>query len=191
MGLHVLSLENIPETTNRDYFIYLLDYGWDEPIRNALRDNFDEMARKSAPNRAVIIKGTDIGHFESEVFSWHKINGCPADDVLPALLITNKHPRYFRESNHPFIMDKELYKEDDKKDMKLILIPFKKFCKNPSDVATLIQKIFRDISDKKDLRDFKICKEMKKGVGKAIFDALILAPNISGVGVDLKKFIGP
>ncbi len=190
MGLHVLSLENIPETANRDYFIYLLDYGWDEPIGNALRDNFDEMARKSAPNRAVIIRGTDIGHFDDEVFSWHKINGCAADDVLPALLITNKHPRYFRENYCALESDKGLYQESKYKDMKLILIPFKKFCKDTTEVVTLIQKIFKDVADKKDLHDFKICKEMKKGAGRAIFDAIILAPNISGVGVDLKKFIG-
>lgn len=187
MGLHVQSLENVPETTNRDYFVYLLDYGWDEPIRNALMDNFNTMARESAVNRAVIIKGTDIGHFEDEVFSWHQINGRDADDILPALLITNRHPKFFRDNDHGRQWGKGLYEESQKDGMKLALIPFKRFCKTTTDVVSVIQKVFRDIADKKDLKDFKICGEMKKGVGKAILDAVILEPNISGVGIDLKK----
>ncbi len=95
MGLIVHSLQNIPESKNRDYLIYLLDYGWDEPISKALRDNFDKMAEIAAKNRAVVIKGTELAHFENEVFSWHHINNEKADELLPALLITNKHPKYF------------------------------------------------------------------------------------------------
>jgi len=32
MGLIVKSLDDLPETSDREYFIYLLDYGWHEPI---------------------------------------------------------------------------------------------------------------------------------------------------------------
>jgi hypothetical protein len=45
MGLMVHSLENIPESARRNYFIYLLDYGWHEPISEALRNNFENMAK--------------------------------------------------------------------------------------------------------------------------------------------------
>ncbi len=37
MGLMVHSLEGIPAGHHRDYYIYLLDYGWDEPLADALR----------------------------------------------------------------------------------------------------------------------------------------------------------
>ena len=40
MGLHVHSLVNIPKTENRDYFIYLLDYGWHEPLADAIHANY-------------------------------------------------------------------------------------------------------------------------------------------------------
>ena len=50
-------MENIPSSARRDFFIYLLDYGWNEPISNSLRDNFDRMAQIAAKNKAVIIKG--------------------------------------------------------------------------------------------------------------------------------------
>lgn len=37
MGLKVHSLQNVPQTENRDFFIYLLDYGWHEPLSRTLR----------------------------------------------------------------------------------------------------------------------------------------------------------
>jgi len=56
MGLMVYSLENIPVSAQRDYFVYLLDYGWQEPINKALSDNFDRMAQLASKNKAVVIK---------------------------------------------------------------------------------------------------------------------------------------
>jgi hypothetical protein len=70
MGLMIHSLDNIPKSARRDFFVYLLDYGWQEPISQALRDNFDKMAEIASKNRVVVIKGTDVAHFESEVMSW-------------------------------------------------------------------------------------------------------------------------
>ncbi len=189
MGLMVHSLQNIPESKNRDYLIYLLDYGWDEPISKALRNNFDEMAKTAAKNRAVVIKGTELAHFENEVLSWHHINNEKADELLPALLITNKHPKYFLENNNNSFAKRGLVSADENDDMKLILIPMKRFCTTTTEVVTLIQKMFSDIADKKDLSNFQIAKEMKKGVGNALVDALILEPNVSGIGFSFKRFL--
>ena len=182
MGLHIKSLKNIPENAERDYFVYLLDYGWHEPLGEALKNNFDKMANIAAENKAVVIVGIDV-HFEDEVFSWHSINGESAGELLPGILITNRHPARFKESFRP---DRSLMIEEN---LKMILIPLKKFCKSTTDVVTLIDKIFRDIREKKDLNDFAVEKEMKKGVGKAIADALILQPNFSGLGFNFNKFI--
>jgi hypothetical protein len=188
MGLMIHSLDNIPKSARRDFFVYLLDYGWQEPISQALRDNFDKMAEIASKNKAVVIKGTDVAHFESEVMSWHQINNENAEELLPALLITNKHPEYFRESNREFSGRKNILRiEDNEEDIKLILVPFKRFCKNTSDVVTLIEKIFNDIIAEKDLSDFRIAKEMNKGVGKAIVDSIILEPNFSGLGFSFNK----
>lgn len=189
MGLMIYSLDNIPAEAHRDYFIYLLDYGWDEPISNILNKNYDEMAKIAAENRAVVIKGTVATHFQNEVLSWHHINGEAADDLLPALLITNKHPHYFRDCDEEIF-----YKASDKikvhknGDMKMVLIPFKKSCVNETDVISIVQSVFNDITQGKDLTKFSIIKRQKKGVGHTIVDSLILQPNISGVGIDLKKF---
>ena len=73
-------------------------------------------------------------------------------------------------------------------DMKMILIPFKKSCKDENDVINIINSVFSDISQKKDLTKFCVSKEYKRGIGKAMVDSIILQPNISGVGFDIKNF---
>ncbi len=189
MGLMVHSLENIPTSARRDYFIYLLDYGWQEPISQALRDNFDRMAQLASTSKAVVIKGTEIAHFQNEVLSWHQINNEEADDLLPAILVTNAHPAYFRDKNENTSGNKNILRVEESEDLKLILVPFKRMCATTVEVISIIEKIFQDIADSKDLSAFKIAKEMKKGVGKAIVDAVILEPNFSGVGFDFRKFL--
>ncbi len=184
----VHSLENIPLSAKRDYFIYLLDYGWKEPIAQALRDNYDEMAKKASRTKAVVIKGTELAHFEDEVFSWHHINNEPADDLLPALLITNAHPSYFRGIGRQFAGKKNLLRvAGEYEDMQMVLVPFKRICKNTEDVISVIKAIFADIADGKDIAKFKIVKEMKKGVGHALVNTLIAEPTAFGFGIDLKK----
>ncbi len=138
MGLHVQSLANIPTNHNRDYFIYLLDYGWDEPIGKALIANYEKIVATAAENNAVVIRGTRRVHFEDEVLSWHNINGENAEKILPAILITNRHPHQFKES----------FRNENngiENDLKLILIPLNLFCKNVDDVEILINKLFIDI----------------------------------------------
>lgn len=184
MGLYVQSLENIPEVrVHKDYFIYLLDYGWDEPLGKALTDNYEKMANLAAENKAVVIRGTHRVHFEDEVLSWHNINGENAEELLPAILITNRHPKRFKES---FEYHNGGQIEDE---LKMIVIPLKKICKTTTDVVDLIGKIFTDIKQGKDLNDFKIKKELKKGIGIALADALILEPNFAGMGFSFNKMI--
>lgn len=183
MGLHVHNLGNLPVESGRDYFVYMLDYGWHEPLSEAIRANFTTMARLASQTQSVVIAGVEAVHFENEVFSWHGINGEPGDDVLPALMITTMHPKYFRENGDRWRENKEI-------DDKLLLIPLKKCCKTTSDVVSLIHRIFSDIRDKKELSDFSVVKEIKKGRFKAMADALILQPNLQGIGIDLRKVFG-
>jgi hypothetical protein len=181
MGLWIQSLENIPIDTKRDYFIYLLDYGWNEPLGEVIMKNYEKMASIAAENKAVVIRGTHRVHFEDEVLSWHHVNGENAEEILPAILITNRHPRRFKESNEP--------SGNTEMDLKMILIPLRKFCSSTTEVISLIEKVFNDIINKKDLNDFRVAKEMRKGVGKALADAVILEPNFAGVGLSIKKLI--
>ena len=170
------SLGEIPTNTKRDYFLYLLDYGWKEPLSNALRENFEIIADKASRSNSVVFRGTVGHHFSDEVLSWHNINGIDGENILPAILITTKNPNEFK------------FKESSSKH-KLLLIPIGELCQTANDVIKIIEKIFLDIETKKSLDDFTVAKEMKANNSKSIVDALILQPNITGIGVDLKKII--
>ena len=181
MGLHVHNLGNLPNTDDgRDYFIYVLDYGWKEPLTDALVANFTNMARMASESRSVVVAGIEPVHFANEVFSWHGINGEDGEEVLPAILITTLTPSYFKENNEQFHKNGEI--ED-----KLLLIPLKKACNTTDDVVRLIKSIFSDIKAKKNLSGFAIAKTINKSGFRRLADAFILEPNFAGVGVDIRK----
>lgn len=181
MGLHVHNLGNLPNTVDgRDYFIYVLDYGWKEPLTDALVSNFTNMARMASETKSVVVAGIEPIHFANEVFSWHNINGEDGEKILPAILITTLTPSYFKESYSEFANSSEI-------DDRLLLIPLKSVCNTTDDVIELIKSIFRDMKDKKQLSGFAIVKEINKSGVKRFADAFILEPNFSGLGLNLRK----
>src|SRR5258708_31935037 len=182
MGLYVQSLENLPADAHREYYIYLLDYGWSEPLGETLMKNYERMAEMAEKNNAVVIRSRNRVHFEDQVLSWHSINGEEAKDILPAVLITNRNPHHFRES-YSFASH-----ERTDGDLKLILIPLRKLCSITTDEAALIDRLFADILAKKKLSEFRIEKQIKKG-GRALADSLILAPDKSNKGLTMEQVI--
>ncbi len=103
------------------------------------------------------------------------------EELLPAIMITTIHPKYFIDRNDKRIIGEPIPKNE------LVFIKLLDTCKTPQDVILLLKKIFKDIQDKKRIEDFQVIKEVKKGLGKSLVDSLILEPNIGGIGVDLKQ----
>lgn len=188
MGLKIHSLAEIPESVSKSYYLYILDYyNWEEPIGKTLRDSFDKIAEFATKNNSVVIQGIPESHFYSELMSWESINGIDPKELLPALMITTIHPKYFL-SGH----DKQLRGEKIPED-KLIFLEIGKICKSPQDVVKLLEKVFKEIHEKKEIQDFQVKKELKSGIGKVLNDTIILEPNIAGIGVNLNnlfKFLG-
>ncbi|HFE38883.1 MAG TPA: hypothetical protein ENK06_10780 [Gammaproteobacteria bacterium] len=182
MGLHVNAVSDLPLSEERDYYLYVLDYyNWEEPISNTLIANISKIESLCAQNSAVMVRGLPDSHFYSEVLSWVSINGeCPST-ILPAILITTVHPRYFIEAN-----DSRPYTEISES---LIFLKIREVCKEPSDVVKLIEKIFSDIKEKKRIQDFTIARELRASENGALVDALILEPNFAGFGVNIKKLV--
>lgn len=195
MGLYVHSLSRLPLELERDYYVYVLDYGWDEPLGQSLHSNFRQMADLAAKNKAIVIAGTDSRAFADEFlsvhvddpqFSWSKVNGEDGAEVLPALMISTIHPKRFREQAPKYRFPKA---PKGSADEKLILIPLRGLCKDSTEVVALIERVFRDIAAHKPLLDFSVAKEIKAGTGSAVSDAFILRPTLWGVGVDLKELV--
>lgn len=182
MGLKIHSIAEIPENISRSYYLYILDYyNWDEPIGNTLRSNFDRMAEFASKNDAVVIQPIGESHFFSELLSWESLNGMKPEDILPAIMITSIHSQYFLERDNQIIRSASLSKDE------IVFIQLKGICNQPTDVLKIIEQIFTDIKGKKEIKNFQVKKEQKAGVGGALVDSLILEPNLSGIGVDLKK----
>ena len=181
MGLYVHSLGEIPASAERAYYVYLLDYGWEEALGNAVRANLPRMADMASRANAVVIHGPRGVHFEDEVLSWHRVNGQDAKNILPAILVTTRHPSTFRG-----MFDMPRSKKGSKDS--LLLIPLRKVCKSADAVVELIHRLFEDIKDKRRLSEFRAAKRMKRGIAGALVDAVILQPKVGGVGFDLKKF---
>jgi len=178
MGLKIHSISELPDEAIRGYYVYLLDYGWDEPLGRALRDNFDIMANLASRSDSAVLLGLG-DEFNDEVLSWHGVNGGSADELLPAVLITNKHPSIFRHMHGSWNRDRD----------HLVIIPLREHCKTPTDVAKLIEGIFKDIKAKKPLSNFSVAKEERAGVKGAILDAVVLRPTVGGVGIDLMALL--
>ena len=190
MGLVIHSLDMLSPQANRDYYIYLLDYGWDEPLSKVIRDNFYKLSGLACKTQSAFIIGTgeDLGHFDDEVFSWHKINGEDATELLPAILITTVNPHEFKDRSRSSYAG-----SGDKERFNIVLIPLRNFCEKTTDVMPLITSIFKDIQEKKELKNFQLSRERKQGVGKAIINSIILEPKICGCGFSfnkLKDFLG-
>jgi hypothetical protein len=182
MGLKIHSIAEIPENVSRSYYLYILDYyNWDEPIGNTLRENFDKIAEFASKNDAVVIQGVGESHFYSELLSFDGINGMKPEELLPAIMITTIHPKYFIDRNDKRCVGEPIPENE------LIFIKLLDTCKTPQDVILLLEKIFKDIQNKEKIEDFQVVKKVKKGMGRALVDALILEPNIAGVGIDLKQ----
>lgn len=183
MGLHIHSLGELPLDAERDYYLYLLDYGWEEPLGEALRSNFRRISDLASKSQAVAMMGTVGSHFEDEVLSWHHVNGQPADALLPAILITTQHPMHFHRA--PLDRKGRL----DANQFPMLLIPLKEVCKTATDVTAVIERIFADVRKRSPLSEFAVAEEMRAGRRGAIVDALILRPSVGGVGVDLKRIL--
>jgi hypothetical protein len=99
-------------------------------------------------------------------------------------MISTIHPQKFR-AEVPGYRIPEVRKgvADDK----LILIPLRGVCKDATEVAALIERIFRDIAAQKPLTDFAVAKEIKADNRSAYSDAFVLKPALWGMGVDLKE----
>jgi hypothetical protein len=193
MGLKVHSLGRIPPEIDREYFVYLLDYGWDEPLSRSLRSNFDKMASLASRNNAIVIAGFDGEEFTNEVFSWHEVNGLPGEEILPAILITTCHPHDFASTNEFPAPRRREATRAPLHDDRLVLIPLRGLCHTETDVTTLIDKMFRDIREKKALADFEVTRQLARGDRGALVDALVLKPSVAGLGIDLKaiaRFLG-
>jgi len=179
MGLHIHTLSKIPDYMDKDWFIYLLEYGPRDPFTAAMNACFDEMAEWSSTGNAVTVKGTTPVHFNDEVLSWHNIGGLDGEDVLPALLISTINPHVFNDFCGP---GREKYKPNDK----LVVIPLRKIADNSDQVYAVVRRVLKELQQGTNLSSLE-ATVAGRGYRQRVVDAVELKPSVAGASIDLKK----
>jgi len=184
MGLVVSEMARFPTGGKLDYYVYFLDYGWDDNLSRAMYQNFDAFAGFTHNNNSVVVRGLNRRHFSNEVLSWYHVNGRPVDTILPAILITDLDPRELGRTDK---MERGKLTTAAVDPMRLVLIPLRELCKTESDVTSLLQDLAKDMEEKRSLSKFKV-RDLLDRSNEGLADVLILKPSIGGIGIDLRKF---
>jgi len=187
MDLKITTLARLPENTDRLFFVYFLDYGWDDELTQAMYANFDLLAGVAAENRSLLLSGLNRTEFANEVLSWHRINGEPADELLPAIMITDVEPRMVGNfADHEFGHFQHHSRSRSVWPERFLLIPLREVCRSAADVTALLQKLAADLRSGRPLSEFEIRRVEVKNANAAS-DMIVLQPNIAGIGIDLKE----
>lgn len=181
------TLRPLPDKTGRDFSIYFLDYGWNDELTRAMYENFDTLPGVSADNRSLLIAGPNRTEFANEVLSWHHVNNDPADELLPAIMVTDVEPRLLASDISIDVgpirrrpASKTAYPE------KFILLPLRDVSRTAADVTALLQTLASDLRSGRALWGFEIGRVKAKGPDAAA-NMAIRQPNIGGVGIDLEE----
>lgn len=189
MGLKVTTIARLPEKTGRAFFVYFLDYGWDDDLTRAMYENFDAFAGITAENRSLLISGLNRTEFANEVLSWHHVNSEPADDLLPAIMITDIEPALLiGNDTFDFGPMKRRSSSGTTHPERFVLLPLREMCRTSADVTRLLQQIANDLKSGKTLSEFEI-QRVKPKNETSVANMVVLQPNIAGVGVDLKEVL--
>lgn len=187
MGLKVTTLARLPEETGRAFFVYFLDYGWDDELTRAMYANFNALASVASENRGLFIAGLNRTEFANEVLSWHRVNSDSADELLPAIMVTDVEPRTLAGSNEfDFGSIRNHPRSRAAWPARFLLIPLREVCMTTADVTALLQVLAVDLRSGRSLSGFEIQRVKAKGANAAA-DMVVLQPNIAGIGVDLKE----
>jgi hypothetical protein len=197
MGLYVSKMDERP-IGERSLYIYLLDYGWpSDAYEKLFQENFKRLSARASETGAVVIMSGKGVHFANEVFDWHQICGHDATDILPAILLTHTHPNYFISQD---IEQHGLNSTNGSGELgDIAIIPLRTACTTPDDFLRIIGSIFDDLDKGLTLRSFRAEKfdvltshktSQMQSLAKRVGKAVMLQPNVGGVGVDLKVLFG-
>jgi hypothetical protein len=168
--------------------MYLLNYGWpDGEWEQIFKRHFMKLADMASETAAVVISSKRGVHFGNEVLNYYRVGSLDADKVLPGLLITKTPPEYFTESQHP-----EDPAEPGLGD--LLVIPLQSFCTDEVSFISAMEKIFSDLKDGTELRDFEIAEHdisqrRRLSTLAKLVSSVELKPGAFGFSVDVKKLL--
>jgi len=188
MGLYISKLDEIAIKEERDLYIYLLDYGWPNGKWEAVfKKHFMKMADLAADNNAVVIDSPRGQHFANAVLNYHRLLDLPADQILPAIMITKTHPTYFNDDPADVFGNEAIQAglED------LLLVPLENYFTSEEGFIRGIEKVFADAKDGLKLNEFEVAKgdyrKVRASAVSRFWESTEIKPGIFGLKLDVKK----
>jgi len=169
MGYALSSLGNLPVQNNISIYIFVINGGWRGGMHDIIEKNFMELARRIGPN-AVIAKGFNPEIWSDEVCGKYLGKSTKTlIDVLPALLLTDKHPDLL-----------------DNKSLRL-LIPLRDAEKRFGGIEIFFHALteFALNRDASFLSRF----EERSSLGQKAWSVFELKPHFFGFGINLKELV--
>tara|TARA_Y100001951_G_C11209037_1_gene221833 strand:+ start:151 stop:747 length:597 start_codon:yes stop_codon:yes gene_type:complete len=192
MGLIVSHLKTLDRLPSKALYMYLLDYGWpDGKYEKLFKTHFNKLAEKASASNSVVITSNKGVHFANEVLAYYKVLDLDPSKVLPGILITKAPPSYFKETSGPEEHSIDTVTDPLVRDG-VVIIPLKACCESEADFINIIESIFSDLEKGTSISNFQVSehdshhRQTASAFGSRVTSAIILQPNIFGVGVDLK-----
>jgi hypothetical protein len=176
MGYRISTLRNLPMHHNF-YFILIGDYHIDDRINNLFREDFNYIADNIT--ESAIIQSATNRNLEYEIYRSlesliHKGNKLAEliisfESRKPGLLIINEHPSVLNDNSL------------------IVYISFTRL----AELYTNNNDLLQDLIALAEGRNIDIIDKVnnKKGFWTKIGESLILEPNFSGIGINLKKLL--
>src|SRR6266498_1144130 len=83
-------LATVP-TSGFDWYVFYLEHTWDDPIKQQLLNNFQELGRRVGPN-ALVVRGYDAEEFAREVADAAGLLEERSRKIQPPALLVSSHP---------------------------------------------------------------------------------------------------
>lgn len=192
MGLYISKMDTVTIRGQRNFYIYLLDYGWqDSEWEQRFKKHFMKMGDLASETNSVVVASPRGVHFANEVLSWHKFGDIDAKKLLPGILITQTHPNYFQteQANE----DWPPPHEPDPAGMEnLLMVPLSQFPDDEAYFIRTIEELFEDIKAGTALEGLRIAdNDFRQASQKKLsrfVDSIEIKPGMFGLRFDLRKF---
>jgi hypothetical protein len=176
MGYLATDIARIP-SEGYEWYIFLLEDGWNDDLRRELTENFLNFVREVGPN-VLVVRGTEPRDFRNALFDRYVLHRDYPDRSLPlpAILVSNLSPSAM--NGKPEAMEAA----------KIILFPLDRQYLRPSSITNFLQQVAQAAQDTRSFDALESLDEVELerrwGWITEYFD---LKPNFFGFGLNLNK----
>lgn len=170
MGYMLSSLGNLPIEEDVEFYIFVVNGGWQGGLTEIIFHNFEKIARDIGP-QAVIAKGFEETFWPQEIAEKYLGKTYTAlFRFLPALLITDSHPEKLKPESMRLLIPLEGVEE--------------RFGTFDQFFSSLIRFVRHE--------DTEFLEKFKDGTNMSheALEIVELKPNFFGVGINLNRLIG-